>query len=132
MAKPLGIVLIAVFFALSICILVSVGTALLLPGSFMEIVWKLHPARRAEMMPYRAFMGAGFFALALAMLGASIGLFRLRRWGWWLAVTMFGLDGLGDLAQIVMGRILEGAIGVTVAAAIIYYLTRPMVRAAFA
>ena len=80
-AKPWGVLLIALFFALSICILVSVGTALLLPGSPMEVVWKLYPARRAEMMPYRTFMGPGFFALAAAMLLTSIGLFRFRRWG---------------------------------------------------
>lgn len=123
--------LIAVFFALSICILVSVGTALLLPGSAMEVVWNLYPARRAELMPYRAFMGPGFLALATVMLLASVGMFRFRRWGWWLAVTMFAANGLGDIAQLSMGRVLEGAIGVTVAGAILYYLTRPRVRRAF-
>ncbi len=130
-SKPWGVVLIAVFFALSICILVSVGTALLLPGSFMEVVWKLYPARRAEMMPYRALMVPGFFALATAMLFISIGLFQFRRWGWWLAVALFAANGLVDFAQIFMGRLLEGAIGVPVACAIIYYLTRPSVRTAF-
>jgi hypothetical protein len=44
---PWGVFLIAVFFAIAICILVSVGTALLLPGSAMEAIWKLYPARRS-------------------------------------------------------------------------------------
>ncbi len=129
--KPKGVLLIAVFFALSICVLVSVGTALWLPGSFMEVVWKLYPARRAEMMPYRALMVPGFFALATAMLFTSIGLLRFRRWGWWLAVTLFVTNGLIDFSQIFMGRVLEGAIGVPVACAIIYYLTWPSIRSSF-
>ena len=124
--------LIAVFFALSICILVSVGTALLLPGSEMEVIWKLYPARRVELMPYRAFMAPGFLFLAALMLLASVGMFRHRRWGWWLALMMFAANGLGDIAQVFLGRILEGAIGVTVAGAIICYLMRPTVRRSFA
>ena len=43
----------------------------------------------------------------------------------------FVANGIGDIAQLFMGRVLEGAIGVTVSGAIIYYLTRPKVRAAF-
>ena len=49
------------------------------------------------------------------MLLASVGMFRYRRWGWWLALRMFAANGLADIAQVFMGRVLEGAIGVTVA-----------------
>jgi hypothetical protein len=130
-ARPKGMFLIAVLFVVSICILVTVGAALLLPGSPVEVIWKLYSARRTELMPYRAWMGPGFLVLATVMLFASIGMFGYRRWGWWLAVTMFAANGLGDVVQVIIGRVLEGVIGVTVAGAILYYLTLPKVRGAF-
>ena len=64
-------------------------------------------------------VGRGFLFLAIGMLLASVGMFRYRRWGWWLALRMFAANGLADIAQVFMGRVLEGAIGVTVAGAII-------------
>jgi hypothetical protein len=130
--KPLGVFLIAIFFALATFILIAAGTALLFPGSKLEIVWKLYPARRALLMPYRIWLGPGFLALAAAMVAASRGCFLHRRWGWRLAVAIFAANGLGDAIQLFMDHILEGAIGVAAAGAILFYLSRPSVRAAFA
>jgi hypothetical protein len=122
--RPWGVFLIAIFFALASVILVSVGTALLVPGSPLDAIWRLYPARRALLMPHRAWLGPGFLALAVAMASASVGCFRRRRWGWWLAVAIFAANGLGDAIQLVMGHILEGGIGVAAAGAILFYLSR--------
>jgi hypothetical protein len=129
--QPRGILFIAIFFAVATCILLSVGTALLFPGSIMEAVWRLYPARRALLMPYRLWLGPGFLTLAIAMASASIGCFLKRRWGWWLSVAIFAINGLSDAAQILMGRFLEGGIGVAAAGAILFYLSQPSVRGAF-
>jgi hypothetical protein len=69
--------------------------------------------------------------LAIVMVSASIGCSRRRKWGWRLAVTIFVINGLSDAGQILMGHILEGAIGVAVAGAILFYLSRPTVRETF-
>ena len=97
----------------------------------MELVWKTYPGRRALLMPYREWLGPGFLALAAAMISASIGCFRQRKWGWWLAVAIFATNGLGDAGQIILGHLLEGGIGVVAAGAILFYLSRPAVRNAF-
>jgi hypothetical protein len=128
----LGVFLIAPFFAITTCILLGVGAALLWPGSKLEIIWKLYPARRALLMPYRMWLGPVFLMLAIVMVSASIGCFRSRIWGWWLAVAIFLVNGLSDVAQIFMGHFLEGGIGVAAAGAILFYLSRPNVRGAFA
>jgi hypothetical protein len=128
--QPFGIFLIAIFFALATCILVGVGTALLFPGSAVEAVWRLYPERRALLMPYRHWLAPGFLMLAVAMASASIGCFRLRKWGWWLAVAIFAVNGLGDLMQLVLGHFVEGGIGVAAAGLILFYLSRRKVRAA--
>jgi hypothetical protein len=130
--RPLGVVFIAIFFAAATVILVCAGAALSFPGSRLDAIWSLYPERRALLMPYRAWLGPGFLALAIAMAAASAGCFRRRGWGWRLAVAIFAVNGLGDLTQLVMGRVLEGGVGVAVAGAILFYLTRANVRKAFA
>jgi hypothetical protein len=65
------------------------------------------------------------------MASASIGCFRRRIWGWWLAVVIFLINGLSDAGQILIGHFLEGGVGVAVAGVILFYLSRPHVRRAF-
>jgi uncharacterized membrane protein YccC len=82
-------------------------------------------------MPYRMWLGPAFLMLAIVMVSASIGCFRRRIWGWWLAVAIFLVNGLSDVAQIFMGHFLDGGIGVAAAGVILFYLSRPHVRGAF-
>ena len=129
--KPFGVFLIAIFFAAASCILLNVGTALLLPGSKLGAIWVLYPARRSLLMPYRIWLGPEFLALAIGMIAASTGCFRQRKWGWWLAVGIFLVNGISDVGQILLGHLLEGGIGVAVASAILLYMSQPKVRATF-
>lgn len=129
--KSLGVSLIAIFFAIATSILLGVGIALLRPGSMLEVIWKLYPARRALLMPYRMWLGPGFLILAIVMVLASVGCFRRRIWGWWLASAIFVINGLSDAGQLLTGHFLEGGIGVAVAGAILFYLSRPKVRGTF-
>lgn len=129
--KFIGVFLIAIFFAVAACILLVVGAALLWPGSTLEVIWKLYPARRSLLIPYRAWLGPVFLILAIAMLCTSIGCFRRRNWGWWLAVAIFLINGLGDAGQFLIGHFFEGGIGVAVAGVILFYLSRPQVRETF-
>jgi hypothetical protein len=46
-ARPWGVFLMAIFFAVATCIAVSVGVALLFQASAMKAVWKAYPAPRA-------------------------------------------------------------------------------------
>ena len=45
-------------------------------------------------------------------------------------VTIFVLNGIGDVARVVLGGF-EGIVGVLIALIILYYLTRPDVKAFF-
>ena len=126
-----GVILVGTFFALATCILLSVGIALLKPGSTLEIIWKIYPARRDLLMPYRLWLGPGFLLFAIVTVSASVGCFRRRTWGWWLAIAIFVINGLSDVGQILIGHFIEGGIGVAVAGAIVIYLSRPEVRRTF-
>lgn len=122
---------IAIFFAIATCILLAVVMALLIPRSNLEVIWKLYPIRRSLLMPYRMWFGPGFLMLTIVMASASVGCFRRRIWGWWLAVAIFLINGLSDAGQLLVGHFLEGGIGVAVAGAILFHLSRTKVREAF-
>ncbi|HEY3785213.1 MAG TPA: hypothetical protein VGL55_08040 [Steroidobacteraceae bacterium] len=128
---PLPLLLVAVFFAVATLILLGVGTALMSPGSRLEALWSLYPERRSLLMPYRLWLGPIFLILALAMAATSAGCFLRRNWGWVLAVVIFAGQVLGDAVQLLMGRYLEGAVGIAAGGAILFYLGRPAVRQSF-
>jgi hypothetical protein len=91
------------FFAVAAGVLAGVGVALQFPGSAMDAIWNLRPARRTLLMPYHVWLGPGFLAVAVAvavavalaivMLLACIGCFLHRKWGWWLAVAIIAVNG---------------------------------------
>jgi hypothetical protein len=118
-----------VFFTLATTILLTVGIALLVPGTAFDAIWSLKPERQPELMAWRTLAGPGFLALSVPMLAAGVGCFLRRPWARWLAMAIFAANGVGDAVQLVLGHWLEGAIGVTVAGFLIVVLWRS--KAAF-
>src|SRR5437660_9480527 len=62
---------------------------------------------------------------------AGTGWFRRRLWGWRLAVGIITTQVLGDLVDFLMGDFVRGGTGFAIAGALLFYLLRPEVRAAF-
>ena len=62
---------------------------------------------------------------------AAAGLLKRRKWAWWLAVGLFGVNAAGDTARIFTGEPVKGAFGAAIAAAFVIYLTRSRVREYF-
>jgi hypothetical protein len=62
---------------------------------------------------------------------ALVGWFNRRRWAWSLAVAILVTQIAGDLVNLYLGSVIEGAIGIAAAGALLFYLLRPPVRAAF-
>ncbi|HSM94682.1 MAG TPA: hypothetical protein VLT91_01470 [Rhizomicrobium sp.] len=124
-------ILLGVFFAFATCILVSVGLALLFPGTSFETIWRLYEARRAMLMPYRTVLGPGFLMLAVVMAAAFLGNFARADWGRRLAIGIFAGSGIGDVVQLFLGHIWEGLIGIAFAAALLVWLTRPATKALY-
>jgi hypothetical protein len=56
---------------------------------------------------------------------------RRRKRAWWLAVAVIAAQVAGNLANIVLGRVVEGAVGRTIAAALLFYLLRNALRESF-
>jgi hypothetical protein len=90
----------------------------------LEVIWKLYPARRAVLMPYRGWLGSAFLMLAIVMASASIGCFRRRIWDWRLGVVIFPINGLSDAGQILIGHFLEGVVSALLSPALSFFTCR--------
>ena len=108
------------------------GTTLVWRGTALDNMWTLNPRAYKELAPFGRAVGVPFLLLSLALAVASIGWFKYRLWGWRLAVAIIATQVLGDLVNAFMGDVVRGSIGFVIAAALLVYLLRPEVRAAFA
>jgi hypothetical protein len=124
-------VALGVFFTLSTLICAAVSATLLAPNTPLDAMWALKPAAHQDLLLLRPASTAGFIVLTLAMASAAWGCFGRKRWGRILALVIFALNGLGDAARALTGGLVEGLVGVAVAAVLLWWLTRPRVRALF-
>ncbi len=105
--------------------------SLLFPNSFLHWIWTYQPQKLAKMLAAKPWSGIGLLALAPIMALAAKGAFQRRHWGWFLAISIFAMNGAIDLSRIVTGAPLQGAIGVLAATLVMYWLTRPKVKTLF-
>ncbi|MEP6967010.1 MAG: hypothetical protein ABI906_02915 [Pseudomonadota bacterium] len=119
------------FFALAMVLTAAAGASLLSPNGPLDVMWRLKPSEHAILLRMGPLVGIGFIGLSAAMMATSVGCFARRRWGWGLAVAIFVVNGLADAARVLGGAPVEGALGVTVATLIVWWLTRPRVRRLF-
>ena len=123
--------MLAGFFALAALICAAAGASLLDPGGPLAPMWRIKPDEYRQLLLLGPAAGIGFLALAAVMAAASLGTARRRRWGWRLACAIFAVNGLADAARIPLGAVIEGVIGLGAAGAILWWMTRPAIRAEF-
>jgi len=107
------------------------GASLLMPDGPLDWIWRFKPEEHRRLLALGPAVGAFFLALALVMALASFGCFARRRWAWPLSLAIFAANAIGDAARIPSGALAEGLVGVGVTGAILWWLTRPRVRALF-
>lgn len=107
------------------------GLALLLPGSPLDYMWELNPRTYRNLAPLGRSSGMAFLLIGAALGAAGYGWSQRSRWGWQLSVGIIAMLVLEDLISLYTGYLLEGALGVTVAGALLFFLLRPRIRSAF-
>ena len=123
---------IGVFLFLGAVMASLAGTTLIWRGTLLDQVWVLNRPAYRQLASLGEKVGVPFLVLSAALAVAGVGWFTRRAWGWRLAVFLIATQVLGDLINIFMGHFVRGAAGVTIASALLLYLLRPGVRAAFA
>jgi hypothetical protein len=106
------------------------GTTLLCPGTALDRIWVLNRRAHFQLAPLGSRVGIAFLFLAMTLAAAGAGWFQRKRWGWRLAVSIIGIQVLGDLLTLVRGDYLRGVSGIAIAALLVY-LCRPPVKALF-
>ena len=129
--RPATPVVAGVFFAIATGITAVTGISLLVPGSLLDAMWRIKPDEHQQLLSAGVPVSIGFFGLSAIMAMTSIGAFLRRRWAWWLAIVVFMLNGIGDALRIGFGAKIAGVAGVSAVALILFWLTRPRVRATF-
>jgi hypothetical protein len=117
-----------VFGAIMACL---TGTTLVWRDTPLDRIWELNPRAFSQLAPYGKAVGIPFLLLGAVLAVAALGWFKRCLWGWRLAVATIGTQVLGDVANLFLGRIVEGAVGITIAGALLIYLLRPPMHAAF-
>ena len=107
------------------------GITLVWRGTPLDRIWTLNPRAYNELAPLGKPIGFLFLFLAVSLVLASAGWLKRRRWGWQLAVAIIGTQVLGDVTNIFYGRIIQGAVGATIAGALLFYMTRQSIRSCF-
>jgi hypothetical protein len=124
-------VALVLFFTAAAALCVVAGFTMIFPDTPLSAVWRIKPGEFAQLLELRPWTSIGFLLLS--------GWMGLTAWaclngclrGWRMAIAIFAANGLGDAVQIFAGRVIEGFIGITVVVAIVVWLTRPQVKAAF-
>lgn len=112
-------------------IVLLAATALVSRGTILDRIWVLNPRAYRQLAPLSKAVGIPFPLLTFALGSAAFGWLHQRRRGWRLAVCIIAIQVLGDMVNIFLGRILEGGVGVVIAGALLLYLLRADVKAAF-
>ena len=130
-AVPPSAILLGGFFALAALMAGAAGASLLYPGEGLDWIWAIKPEEHRQLLDLGPLPALGFLALATLLMLASAGSFLRRGWAWWLALALFVANAVGDAARIPLGAPREGIFGVAVVIPILWWLTRPRVRALF-
>jgi hypothetical protein len=94
-------------------------------------MWTLNPTAHKQLATFGKPAGVVFLLLGATLALAGTGWFKRRLWGWRLAVAVIATQVLGDLVNFFRGDFLRGGVGFGIAAALLFYLLRPAVKAAF-
>ena len=130
-ARPAIVTGLSGFFALGAAISATSLIALLFPGGVLEPMWRLNPRAR------EAFHTMGSLAILLmavvstACAAASVGLWKGRRFGYFLGIALLVFSLIGDLANAVLRLEPRAWIGVPIAAVLLGLLTTRRARAFF-
>jgi len=107
------------------------GTTLFWPGTDLYRIWVLNTRAYNKLASFGKAMAIPFLLLGVALAVAGLGWFKRSLWAWRLALGIIGTQVLGNFVNVFFGLLIEGAIGITIAGALLCYVFRSEVRKAF-
>src|SRR5271170_1370196 len=126
--RPRAVLAIAATLSLATVVATVTGLSLLFPGPVWERMWALNRPAYVAFARFGMLSGATLLGLAAVAGATAMGLLRRRRWAWLAAISLFAVNGLGDVITLVSTHDLaRSGSGVLVATMFLYLLMRPEV-----
>ena len=122
--RPVGIILLVIFFGAGAIICLATMLALAFPGGFLEPIWRLRPDARAEFQKLGSWSIALMATVGTACAVASLGLARQAEWGRRLAIGILTVNLIGDTLNAFLRDDLRTLIGLPVGGLMIWYLMK--------
>ena len=119
------------FFVFATVMCAAAGITLFCPQTRLSVIWEIKPNDYRTLLAYAPWAGIGFLLLSALMATAAWGIAHRMFWSWQLSIVIFFANGMGNAVQMLNNRAIEGAVGVTVTGAIVYWLTRPKIKGSF-
>jgi len=122
--RPIGVTLLCFFFAFGALASGASAVMLLLPGTSLDVLWRLNPQARHGLMSmgFRAIVLMSVVSVACA--SAALGLWNCRRWGYWMALCILVVNLVGDTSNAFLLKDWRTLIGLPVVGIMIVYLLR--------
>ncbi len=129
--RPIGITALSMFFLFGAAASFVSSISLFFPGSFLERMWRLNPRARAGFADMGVWAIVLMCAVCVACASAAVGLWRGKRWGYWLAVALLAINLLGDIVNVLLGTEPRAVFGIPIVVAIFAFLMSGQVRRFF-
>lgn len=120
--RPGGVTALSIFFMAGALISFIAGLSLLIPGSFLEPLWRINPRGHEGLVRIGSGAVVLLFVASLSCAAAAGGLWRGKRWGHRVAAILLAINLLSDIANGLLGTELRALVGIPIALALIFYL----------
>lgn len=107
------------------------GITLVWRGTALDHIWTLNPMGYKQLAPFGSKAGILFLVLAVTLTAAGILWLKRLPWAWPISIAIIATQVIGNIVNILQGRTLEGAVGITASGALLWYLLWGRVRAVF-
>jgi hypothetical protein len=123
--RSVGRMLLVIFFALGAFISLVVMLALAFPSGYLESIWWLKPEAQTQFQ----MIGRGVSVVLMAVVAtacglAAFGLAKNAEWGRRLAITVLGINLVGDSLNALFMRDTRTLIGLPIGGLMIFFLVR--------
>ncbi len=130
-ASPCAIAAVGLFLVFGACMAALAGATLVWPGTALDRLWAMNRSAYMQLAPFGSTVGPLFLLLSATLVGAAVGWFKHRLWGWRLTVGIIAVQVAGDFVNFLRGDFLRGGTGFTIAAALLFYLLLSKFRSSF-
>ena len=120
--RPVGVTLLAIFFAAGALICLVTMLALAFPGGMLEPIWRLRPDARLEFARIGSWSVALMAVVGVACGLAAIGLAKNAEWARRLAIGILCVNLIGDTLNAVLRHDPRTLIGLPIGGLMIWYL----------